>query len=351
MLKKYAAAIIFCLPVFGGLFPRALSAMDTSYVVSRGEVAEELLRIVIDGNPDFRRFGIDAAKLKKEPVMQNYAWEILQKNTVSGRQFTSDITVGTIYSLAGQLKHDICANVENPNYMDRYVVLEPGLAGWLTHMQSCLEVFGDAVLSSNGHIMARMIRGTQEDIRMKPDSFGYTIYAADRKYEFRTLDEAARRFLGKAPEKSVGLMIFYGHGSPGSMSIGDDYLESGKVIAALQGKLAPGGEVHLVGCNTSSVPMFVSLDIALPAKGLSYLGRRLLYYTGVRISGASAETGNEMWNLDMAREVSLGLPGAKVCGMRTFGLVPERFVGVERVEPGLVLGERACYVGGRGQQD
>jgi len=346
MLKNHPAWIFFCLAVLGA-FASPVCALDTKYVVSRGEVAEELLRIVIDDNPDFKKFGIDPRRLKKEPVVQNYAWDILQKDTVSGKQFTSDITVGSIYSLAGQLKHDICANVENPNYMDKYVTLAPSLAGWLNHVQSCLEVFGDAALSSNGHTLARMIRGTREDLRVKPDSFGYTIYSADRKYEFRKLEAASKSFLAITPDKSVSLMIFYGHGAPGSMSIGEDYLESRQVITALKDKMVPGGEVHLVGCNTSSVPMFVGYDIALPFKGLSYLGRRLLYYTGARVSGASVETSEEMWNMDLAREVSLGLPGIKVCGMRTFGLVPERFVGVERIEPGLVLGEQACYVNGR----
>jgi hypothetical protein len=349
MLKSCLSAVfLFAACAFSA---EAAGAQSNRYVVTRGEVAEELLRIVIDGNPDFTRFGINAAELKREPVVQRYAWEILQKNQVSGRQFTSDITVGSIYSLAGQLKHDICANVETTNYMDRYVRYEPTLAGWLTNVQSCLEVFGDAVLSSNGHIMARMIRGTQEDLQIKPDSYGYTIYSDDRKYEFRTLEEASRLFLNRAPARSVNLIILYGHGAPGSMSIGNDELESDRVITLLRDKLAPGAEVHLLGCNTSSVPMFVSYDIALPAKGLSYFGRRLMYYTGVRVSGASVETGEAMWNMDMARDVSAGLSGVKVCGMRTFGLVPERLVGPQRVEPGLVLGERACYLNGGGLRD
>lgn len=338
------AALLAALPAFA-------AAQSPSYVVTREEVAEELLRIVVDGNPDFTRFGINPAELKRDPVVQGYAWSVLQRNQVSGRQFTSDITVGAVYSLAGQLKHDICANVETPNYMDRYVRYEPGLAGWLTSVQNCLEVWGDAALSSNGHVLARMIRGTNEDLQVTPDSYGYTFYSGDSKYEFRALADASRRFLDKAPARSVGLAIFYGHGAPGSMSIGNDYLEGRAVISALAGKVAPGGEVHLVGCNTSSVPMFVTLDPALPARGISYLSRRLLYYTGARVSGADRETAGEMWNMDLAREVSLGLPGVKVCGMRTFGLVPARLVGHVRVEPGLVLGERACFLDGSARQE
>jgi hypothetical protein len=90
--------------------------------------------------------------------------------------------------------------------------------------------------------------------------------------------------------------------------------------------------------------------------------RRLLYfsipYFQDRVSGTPAEQAKQQWekgwNADLARDTSLNLRGAVVCGYRTFGLVPGRLPGVtalmgnqEATTPGYVAGKKACYQDGK----
>lgn len=176
-------------------------------------------------------------------------------------------------------------------------------------------------------------------VKLKPNSYGITIYRGEQESEFRKLSEA-EHFLKILPEKAVTMAVFYGHGAPGMMTLGEDTLVAAGVVRMLKGKIAPGSAVHLFGCNTSAVPMKISFN---PLNGLSYLTRRILYYQGARLSGASKETAEEMWNEDMAYDVSKELKDVEVCGLATFGLVPERLIGKEKAKPGLVLGQWICY--------
>lgn len=176
-------------------------------------------------------------------------------------------------------------------------------------------------------------------VKLKPNSYGVTIYQGEKESGFRKISEA-EYFLRTLPEKSVTMAVYYGHGSPGMMVLGEDTLVADQVARMLSGKIAPGSAVHLFGCNTSAVPMKISFN---PLNGLSYLTRRILYYQGARLSGASKEIAEEMWNEDMAYDVSKNLKDVEVCGLATFGLVPERLIGKEKVKPGLVLGQWICY--------
>jgi hypothetical protein len=60
------------------------------------------------------------------------------------------------------------------------------------------------------------------------------------------------------------------------------------------------------------------------------------------------------WNKDLARDTSVKLRDAVVCGNRSFGLVPGRLPGVtkllgnqETATPGYVLAKKACYLNGQ----
>jgi hypothetical protein len=126
----------------------------------------------------------------------------------------------------------------------------------------------------------------------------------------------------------------------------------------LKGKMARGGVVQFAGCNTSSIGG-TTLN---PAVGLSMVARRLMYfsipYFQDRLNGMPADQAKQQWekgwNADLARDTSLNLRGAVVCGYRTFGLVPGRLPGVtaiagnqEATTPGYIAGKKACFQDGK----
>jgi len=102
-------------------------------------------------------------------------------------------------------------------------------------------------------------------LKLKPNSYGITFYQGEKESGFRKLSEAMA-FAATLPENSVTLAVFYGHGSPGMMLLGEDTLVATQVARMLKGKTAPGAAVHLFGCNTSAIPTTVSIN---PLKGLS----------------------------------------------------------------------------------
>ena len=66
------------------------------------------------------------------------------------------------------------------------------------------------------------------------------------------------------------------------------------------------------------------------------------------------ETLENEWDSDLARDVSRGLPGVTVCGLRTFGLVGDRIpvLGTlignrEATDSNAILGSKACYIDGK----
>ncbi|MDQ7774098.1 MAG: hypothetical protein RDU13_11330 [Elusimicrobiales bacterium] len=173
----------------------------------------------------------------------------------------------------------------------------------------------------------------------------------------RGADAAAA--IRRLPAGSITSIEFYGHGAPGYQTVDPDYsLGSEEAGDLLRGKMAPGATLQFTGCNTASIGDRMRLN---PAFGLSSITRRLLYfslpYFQDRLDGRSAEEAREFWerewNKDLAQETSLQLRGTKVCGYRTFGLVPERLPGVshltganEATSPGYVAGVKACYING-----
>lgn len=199
--------------------------------------------------------------------------------------------------------------------------------------------------------------GDNKSTAWTSDAYGYTVTAngQTRTYRDQKEAEAAIRAL---PNGSVSKMIFYGHGAPGSQSVGNASYEAGDTAALLQGKMAKGGVIQYSGCNTASIGG-ATLN---PAVGLSMVTRRLLYfsvpYWQDRMSGVPADEAKQQWekgwNADLSRDTSLQMKGAIVCGYRTFGLVPGRLPGLTRVmgnqeatTPGYVAGKKVCYQDGR----
>lgn len=191
------------------------------------------------------------------------------------------------------------------------------------------------------------------------DAYGVTVYTAggQQPLTFRKGEEAVAA-IRRMPDGSITRIIFYGHGGPGLQSVGPFDVDADSAGDILKGKMARGGVVQFAGCNTSSIGG-MTLN---PAVGLSMVARRLLYfslpYFQDRAAGMPAEQARDQWgrnwNADLARDTSLNLRGAVVCGYRTFGLVPGRLPGVtaiignqEATTPGYVAGKKACYQDGR----
>ncbi len=189
------------------------------------------------------------------------------------------------------------------------------------------------------------------------DAYGYTITAGGRTTTYR--DQAAAEAAIRAlPNGSVSKIILYGHGSPGMQTVGPATYDSESTAELLKGKMARGGVIQFSGCNTASIGS-ATLN---PAVGISMVARRLLYfslpYFQDRADGIPAAQAKEQWekgwDADLARDTSLGVRGAVVCGYRTFGLVPGRLPGLTRVmgnqeatTPGYVAGKKACYRDGQ----
>ncbi len=164
--------------------------------------------------------------------------------------------------------------------------------------------------------------------RILPDGAGVTITVNGAPVAFRTVAQA-QAHLATVRSGSVESIVFYGHGSPGSMSIGEEGLSAGSVAAMLRGKLAPNARVELFGCNTASIGD-PSLGLNVGATiffGLSSLVRRLVYFSVPVLAGGADKAQMEaMWDEDMARDTSTLLPGARVTGFRTFAFPADRLV-------------------------
>lgn len=189
------------------------------------------------------------------------------------------------------------------------------------------------------------------------NAYGITVRVGGDAFSFRDPVDAVN-YIQSVQGPVIEEVTLYGHGAPGLIILGEEYLGPGDTISMLQGRLAPGAKVHLVGCNTASIGE-ASLN---PLRGLSSLVRRAGYYTWplireVLLEGKDPDQSRrdnaDYWDQDLAREVSAGLPGAQICGFRTFGLVPSRipFVSTlmgtrESATPGAVGGSKACYTNG-----
>ena len=189
------------------------------------------------------------------------------------------------------------------------------------------------------------------------NAYGYTITANGQTQTFRD-GKKAEAAIRQLPDGSISKIILYGHGSPGMQTVGPEVYDAESTAQLLKGKMAKGGVLQFSGCNTASI----GGPTLNPAVGLSMVARRLLYfslpYFQNRADGVSAEQARQQWdkgwNADLARDTSLGIKGAVVCGYRTFGLVPGRLPGVTRLmgnqeatTPGYVAGRKACYQDGR----
>jgi hypothetical protein len=189
------------------------------------------------------------------------------------------------------------------------------------------------------------------------DAYGVTVETSEGTKTFRKTGDADAA-IRKMPAGSVKKVTFYGHGSPGMQMVGEGSYDSDSAAELLKGKMAKGGVIQFAGCNTSSI----GGSTLNPAVGLSMVARRLLYfslpYFQDRADGVPAAQAKEQWdkgwNADLAKDTSLGVKGAIVCGYRTFGLVPGRLPGVtkllgnqESTTPGYVAGKKACYQDGK----
>lgn len=186
------------------------------------------------------------------------------------------------------------------------------------------------------------------------DAYGFTFEGPEpQPVSFR--DHApAMAYVKKAKPGAFTKVTLYGHGAPGLMTVGSWSGDAGEISYRFKGKMAPGSTLDIKGCNTSSIGG-ASVN---PGRGLSGLTRRVLYFSIPYLSegrdpGMREQLEND-WDSDLARDTSRGLPGVKVCGLRTFGLVGDRvpLVGSlmgrrEATNSDAILGSKACFVDGR----
>ncbi|MEZ0314970.1 MAG: hypothetical protein ACAI38_24635 [Myxococcota bacterium] len=186
--------------------------------------------------------------------------------------------------------------------------------------------------------------------RLLPDGYGVTIrFRGQPEAAFRDYGEATRA-IAAAPPGSITSVILYGHGAPGMLSIGGSILDAGEVGRLLAGKLAPNARVTLYGCNTAGVgDQGLSRNLAESAFfGLSSLMRRLTYFSLPVLTGADRAAMEDMWDDDMALDVSRALPDAEVVGFRTYAFPADRLVpGAQNATPSRhVLARSATYKNG-----
>lgn len=183
------------------------------------------------------------------------------------------------------------------------------------------------------------------------DAYGFTFEGLEpQPVSFRD-HVPALAYARKAKAGAFSHVILYGHGAPGYMTVGQWGGDAGDISSLLKGKMRAGSLLEIKGCNTSSVGgMSVN-----PGRGLSSLTRRVLYFSIPYLSEGRDENMRkqleEDWNADLARDTSRQLPGVKVCGFRTFGLVGDRIPLVgsllgrrEATNSNAILGSKACYV-------
>lgn len=183
------------------------------------------------------------------------------------------------------------------------------------------------------------------------DGYGFTFEGAEPQPVSFRQSAPALAYARQAKPGVFSRVIFYGHGAPGYMTVGDWGGDAADIIAIVKGKMGSPSVVDIKGCNTSSIGgMSVN-----PGRGISGLTRRVLYFSLPYLTGDRSEASREQlendWDSDLARDVSRGLPGVKVCGFRTFGLVGDRVpvVGTffgrrEATDSDAILGSKACYI-------
>ena len=186
------------------------------------------------------------------------------------------------------------------------------------------------------------------------DAYGFTFEGSEPgPVSFR--DHApAMAYVKKTKPGAFTKVTLYGHGAPGLMTVGEWSGDAGEIIHRFKGKMASGSTLDIKGCNTSSIGG-ASVN---PGRGISGLTRRVLYFSIPYLSegrdpGMREQLEND-WDSDLARDTSRGLPGVKVCGLRTFGLVGDRvpLVGSlmgrrEATNSDAILGSKACFIDGK----
>ena len=100
--------------------------------------------------------------------------------------------------------------------------------------------------------------GSQEKedapFRVFSDAYGITIDLIDGQQSLSFRDgDVASAAIRKLPNGSITNITFYGHGGPGSQSVGNYFLDSDTTASLLKSKTAPGSTVQFSGCNTASI--------------------------------------------------------------------------------------------------
>lgn len=203
---------------------------------------------------------------------------------------------------------------------------------------------------------ARHSRLTGEKGSLKPDGYGITVVLSNgvMRRSFRDPAQGKAFLEGLAPN-GAKRVVFYGHGMPGTQTVGDDFfLEAPDVERLLRGKVLPGGRIDLIGCNTASIGDRSIEGVNVPGMagyGLASLGRRIMYYSVPHLQGDDVSAAQ--WNRDLARETSMRIPGVYVTGMRTFAFPLDRLIdlfvpgGNDPTPSDVIISRQAVYLNGR----
>lgn len=185
------------------------------------------------------------------------------------------------------------------------------------------------------------------------DAYGFTFAGLEPAPVSFRLAPPAMAYVQKASSAAFTTVTFYGHGAPGYMTVGEWGGDADDISNMLKTKMRVNATVELKGCNTSSI----GGGSINPARGLSHLVRRVMYFSVPYLTGDRSEASREQlendWDSDLARDVSIKLRGVKVCGFQTFGLVASRLpvVGTlmgnrEATDSNAIGGSKVCYVNG-----
>jgi hypothetical protein len=152
--------------------------------------------------------------------------------------------------------------------------------------------------------------------------------------EFEAAYSDRKAKIAAFPDMSVQLIRVYAHGAPGM--IGDDDVDS--LTGMLGKKMAPDGQIHLLGCSTAGVEGHAYN----PVGGIGLLMRTIMYHGIPKLMGDDDVAAK--WAENLAKDLSRRIPNVYVLGLAGISFPLSRVAGsFEGYKPSALMADRFVY--------